>query len=58
MEDMENTDNSRCGILYEHSMNEVDQIVDKYAEWLLTRDTILDEIWMILLTHSVEALKI
>ena len=36
----ENTDNSRCGTLYEHSMNEVDQIVDKYAEWLLTRDTI------------------
>ena len=36
----ENTDNSRCGTLYEHSMNDVDQIVDKYAEWLLTRDTI------------------
>ena len=24
----------------QHSMNDVDQIVDKYTEWLLTKDTI------------------
>ena len=35
-----NTDNSRCGSLYDHSINTPKNFVKKYAEWLLQRDVI------------------